>query len=439
MYAKKANHPSGKKGDLMHGLAAIQVCQLRIFDNIGRLPLKKPVIDEVGERDQEVQIFGRDMTSSPPVVPQQGPAISQEDTKTLVRPACFPSLSLFATTTFQQTAIVGLSSILQTTSDKALVRQQEALKSTFLNNIDPPFLRSSLPEPERFQSIQQLAFGRHLLKKTEESLQKSPKSDILVIVEDDNLSSGVEEVDRRWVTAIMHDEVEKDRLCWLTSQVVSQFLDLKQKDASSIAEVTLLGPILDPQDYRSVLSSLIQQFEETLLDPQLLTGLVYFLQSAEPGHLIDNDLVGILRVLRQRLEDTHIQVSNNKKSASEHIHLLVLTVSRVLDTMVEGNVQGLKRSEDHKPLLNLLAGLRDSPDLYLKYQAKYAWQALQYIGDDESPLNMALRLGGGLVIAGLGVAGALRLDIGCLFNGLRELGDAASQVRDTTKSLVESV
>jgi hypothetical protein len=175
------------------------------------------------------------------------------------------------------------------------------------------------------------------------------------------------------------------------------------------------------------------------LDPELLKGIMYFLQSASPGHLIDDDQVRILRVLRKRLEETHMQVDDTKKLASAHIYLLTMAISRVVDTMVEGNVQSLNRTEDHRPLLDLLAGLRDSPDLYLNYQATYAWQALQYIGDDESPLNTALRVGSGLIMAGLGVASAFRLDIGGLLNGLRELGDAAGQVLEATNAVLDSV
>ncbi|KAF9120730.1 hypothetical protein BGW39_011136, partial [Mortierella sp. 14UC] len=208
----------------------------------------------------------------------------------------------------------------------------------------------------------------------------------------------------------------------------------------SIAEVCLLGSVLNRQDYRSVLSSLIGKLEqESLLESELLLGLVCFLQSALPDYLIDNDLVRILKVLRKRLKETHMQLGDTNKPASEHIYLLSIVVSRVLDTMVGGNVKGLSRIEDHRPLLDILSVLKESPDVYLKHQASYALQALQYIGDDESPLNIALRVGGGLAMAGLGVASAFRLDIVSFFNGLGELGEAAVKVLDSTKILIESV
>ncbi|KAF9118428.1 hypothetical protein BGX30_004583, partial [Mortierella sp. GBA39] len=315
---------------------------------------------------------------------------------------------------------------------------QQPLEPTFLDNVAPPFFRTPLPElNKRFNSTLQLAFGRHLLLTKQMRDRYLPAS--LSTVEDDIEAMGLEGADRLRMRAILKDTTEQDHLCSLTAKVVIQFLESNRKDAMSIAEVILLGSVLDRQDYRGVLSSLISQLEQgPLLELELLRGLVYFLESASPGYLVDDDLVKILRVLRKRLEETHMQLGDTKKPASENIYLLVIVVSRVLDKMVEGNVKGLSRTEVHRPLLNILDGLKDSPDLYLKYQATCAWQALQYIGDDESPLNMALRVGGGLVMAGLGVASAFKLDIEGLINGLRELGEAAGQVLDVAKIVIES-
>ncbi|KAF9546834.1 hypothetical protein EC957_009285 [Mortierella hygrophila] len=270
--------------------------------------------------------------------------------------------------------------------------------------------------------------------------QSSSMPASLSTVEDSTQAMGLEGTDLLWMRAISKDPIEQDRLYRLTAQVAFQFLESNYKDAKSIAEVVLLGSVLDRQDYRGVLSSLVRQLEqEPLLESAVLVGVVYFLESAPPGYLIDDDLVRILKVLRKRLEDTHMQLGDTKKPASEPIYLLAIAISRVLDKMVQGNIKGLRRTEDHRPLLNVLAGLKDSSDLCLKYQATCAWQALQYIGDDESPLDMAVRVGGGLVMASLSVAGAFKLDVEGLFNGLRELGEAAGQIRDATETMIAGV
>ncbi|KAG0041880.1 Bud site selection protein 6 [Gryganskiella cystojenkinii] len=450
-FAEKGVRPSGKKGDLINGVAAFQAEQFRIFERLGHFHLDKPtldddtgkggqdVMDDTWNNSQDTQIVERDISSSPSGTTRQftiALSVSQEETKTL---APLSGLAMPAITPCQQSTIVNFSSIPRTLSKGTPIKQRP-LKATFLDNIDPPFFHSPLPGPNKqFHSTRQLAFGRHLLL-TKKMLLRSLSSDSQVTVEDGRLVMGLEETDRVWIRAIMKDTIEQDRLCWLTTQVVSQFLKSNHKDAQSIAEVILLGSVLDRQDFRRVLSSLFQQLEQgPLLDPELLKGIMYFLQSALPGHLIDDDLVRILRVLRKRLEETHIKFDNTKKLTSAHVYLLTMAVSRVVDMMVEGNVHGLNRTEDQRPLLSLFAGLRDSADFYLNNQATYVCQALQYIGDDESPLNMTLRVGSGLVMAGLGVASVFRLDIGGLFNGLRELGNAAGQVLDATNALFDSI
>ncbi|KAF9156777.1 hypothetical protein BGX20_004190, partial [Mortierella sp. AD010] len=442
--ANKARRPSGKKGSLTNGLAAIQVEQTRVMNWVGRFSLDERIIDDSRQDlipDRNISpnlsvVPQQDTTSSQKdamtprkdtAAPQQDTAAFQEDTATLVETSMLSPQSL------EQTAFTNFFSISHTPSETTLV--QQSFKVIFLNNVAPPFFRVKLPEPnKRVSSTTQLAFACHILLNRETSLP-SPMPDSPSAVEDDIEVAGLKGADRLWMDAILKDPIEQDRLHWLAAQVVIQFLESNHKDAKSIAEVTLLGSILDRQDYRRVLSSLIKQLEEPLLDLELLLGLVYFLRL---DYLIDDDLVRILRVLRTRLKETHMQLGDSKKPASEHIYLLAIAVSRVLDTMMEGNIKGLNRTEEHRPLLDILAGLKDSPDIYLKHQATYAWQALQYIGDDESPLEMTLRVGGGLVMAGLGVASAFKLDIDGLFIGLSKFGDVAGQVLDATKAVIES-
>ncbi|KAG0271395.1 hypothetical protein BGZ95_000800 [Linnemannia exigua] len=166
-------------------------------------------------------------------------------------------------------------------------------------------------------------------------------------------------------------------------------------------------------------------------------GLVQLLQDASPGYLIDDDLTKILRVLREQLETTFQTQGDAQQSAFEHFYRLARATSRVLDAMVEGNVEGLERVEEHEPILATLADLRKSSDPYLKFQAVYAIQVLQYVGDDGSPLQTALRIGGAAVMGVLSVASIFRFDPEDLFNGLRELGLAAGQAYDVAKAGIE--
>lgn len=241
-----------------------------------------------------------------------------------------------------------------------------------------------------------------------------------------------------WATRMRVVKEERNRLRWLAAQVVTQFLKLQHKDTGSIEEIILLAAVLERKEYRGVLSALVGQLErEPLTDIDLMQALVQFLQSAPPSHLVDDDFVRILRVLRVRLKDTHNALNDTRRSGSEHIYHLSTAIARVLDTMIVGNIHGLNRAEDHLPLLELLGRLKEIDDPYLKFQATYAWQALQYVGDDETPLQAVLRFGGGVTKAALGVASIFKLDLDHLFSGLCELGQAAGQAYDVVKAGVE--
>ncbi|KAG0048112.1 hypothetical protein BGZ89_004704, partial [Linnemannia elongata] len=431
----------GKKRDPICDVATNLVEQTGISKPVGLLVPYDLIIGDSGQ-DENTMILERGMSAVPQqdAAPQPDTAARQQDTT--------ESPGYNATKAVRQTAIISSSSASDTRFEFNLL--QLSLNPTFFDNVArpfsdnvaPPFFRTPLPELNKcFDSTLQLAFASHLLQlQTKKMPHSSSMSALSRTVEDSTQAMDLEGTDLLWMRAISKDPIEQDRLCRLTAQVAFQFLESNYKDAQSIAEVVLLGSVLDRQVYRGVLSSLIKQLEqEPLLESAVLVGVVYFLESAPPSYLIDDDLVRILRVLRKRLEDTYMQPGDTKKPASEPIYLLAIAISRVLDKMVQGNIKDLRRREDHTPLLKVLAGLKDSTDLCLKYQSTCAWQALQYIGDDESPLDMAVRVGGGLVMASLSVAGAFKLDVEGLFNGLRELGEAAGQIRDATETIIAGV
>ncbi|KAF9991382.1 hypothetical protein BGZ80_009164, partial [Entomortierella chlamydospora] len=59
--------------------------------------------------------------------------------------------------------------------------------------------------------------------------------------------------------------------------------------------------------------------------------------------------------------------------------------------MVDSQVKGLSREQLHEPLSDYLKELQKDSDPYLVYQAVYAYQALQYIPDDETILQSMMR------------------------------------------------
>jgi hypothetical protein len=171
--------------------------------------------------------------------------------------------------------------------------------------------------------------------------------------------------------ALLKSRDEQERICWLVSRVVEEFVADPFKNSMAISEVVLLGPSLDREHHRKLLSCLIAEFQNsTLLDIDLLQGLVEMVQCAsEPDYLLSDDLVRILVVFRERLQATHQQ-------SPEHIYYLVLALSRLLDVMVDGKVQDIKRVVDHEPFSALLGSLSKNDDPYLKHQGTYTLQGL---------------------------------------------------------------
>ncbi|KAG0380567.1 hypothetical protein BGX24_007254 [Mortierella sp. AD032] len=461
--AKKALFPTNKADtSLSNAVAAIHVENSRIINRFGRFAKDEPALDDSKETKAPTPVIAMATTPDPfqaaSPQPRRSRAASTQSSspRTLNNPSASvpahfqpeplqPRRSRAASTqwssprTFTNPS-VSAKVINFFSSSKPTVRQsvvEQPNKAIFSQNIAKPFFRAPLPKlGHRFNSTLQLAFGLQLLPQRSLSSQSTPKS--LVSVKDAAHELDLSEEEEAWRTAVGKDPFEQSRLCWLAAQVVAEFLKSAHNDVQSIREILLLGPIFDRKDYRSILSSLIGQLEqETLLDMDLLRGLIQLLRDASPRYLIDDDLVRILRILRQRLKDTYKALGDTEQPASEHTYILATAISRVLDAMIEGNVKNLNRTEDHQPLFDILAELKDSSESILKFQAAYAWQALQFVGDDESPLHAVLRFAGGLTKIALGVASGFKFDPDNLCNGLYELGLATGQAYDVVKASME--
>ncbi|KAG0273752.1 hypothetical protein BGZ97_010644, partial [Linnemannia gamsii] len=89
--------------------------------------------------------------------------------------------------------------------------------------------------------------------------------------------------------------------------------------------------------------------------------------------------------------------------------------------MAECKVENLDRVSQREPLLEVLKVVQESDDPYLLYQALYAFQALQYVPDEESALQTVLRHSGAVAEGLVKVSGIVKLDMGNLFDGLKQL------------------
>ncbi|KAG0319659.1 Transducin (beta)-like 1 X-linked receptor 1 [Linnemannia gamsii] len=219
----------------------------------------------------------------------------------------------------------------------------------FSTNVAKPAIRTDLPKKQdRLERTPQLVYCTGLLPRDGSSL--SP------FTEPQDQETIFDETQRDWLKAMEHDLIEQDHIRWLGTRMVEEFVKDPYKDSVEISEIVLLGPVLQKEHYRRLLSCTITEFEKSvILDIDLLQGLVQLVQSTSPGFLVSDDLVKILSILRTRLEGTHQQ-------SSEHPYHLTLAVSRILDVMAEHKVQDLDRVVQHEPLSAVLSGLRGSSD-----------------------------------------------------------------------------
>ncbi|KAF9283870.1 hypothetical protein BGZ68_005057 [Mortierella alpina] len=244
----------------------------------------------------------------------------------------------------------------------------------------------------------------------------------------------LDEVDRNWLQSIMEDADEQNRLRSLAGKMIAEFMDDDLKETAAVAEVVTLAPVVSQANYRKLLETFISSIKHaTLLEFELLDGIAQLILHARGGYLQPADLVSVLNVLSTRLQDTHQQSSTD-------LYALVKAVSNVLDAMADCDVKGLSRETMHEPLSRYLDGLKDNPDLYLVYHAAYAYQALQYIPDDESSLQSVLRRARVVVSGVSGMVSAVKgLDLNKFLTGLEDIQDGLAGAYQVVKAGVKGI
>ncbi|KAF9275602.1 hypothetical protein BGZ68_010659 [Mortierella alpina] len=289
-----------------------------------------------------------------------------------------------------------------------------------------PSHRSELPKPDApFISTPQLVYCLGLLSKLQTSSSHSTFTS--------NVDGGaLSEAEQHWIQTLSQDTNEQERLHSLATKLIAEFMDDDLKDSSTIAEIVCLAPVLTPPHYRRLLGHFIDTIENsTLLEFALVNGLSHLIQRAghtTGGYLRPSDLVSILRVLNLRLQRTHQQ-------SSEDLYPMVRAVSNVLDAMADSAVTGLDRVEVHEPLRVYLDGLRENSDPYLVYHAAYAYQALQYIPDNESPVQSVLRRTRAVVSGISGLVSAVKgLDLNQFIEGLEQIQDGLAGAGQIAKA-----
>ncbi|KAG0294980.1 hypothetical protein BGZ96_000118 [Linnemannia gamsii] len=295
----------------------------------------------------------------------------------------------------------------------------------FPENLPKPATRTRWPKfDDHVNATPQLALCATLLPKEPTSDTDSEETPDQVAVDSHH---------REWIAALQ-DSIEQNHLLWVVRGIIRTFANDATNDADDIAEVVILGPILDREYYRELLSSVVRKFEESnsMLKEPLLQAMIQLIQCAKQGYLEADDLINILSALRRRLQATHSQ-------STKYLYQLVLTVSAVLDAMAENKVEELDRIQKHEPLTNVLSDLQGTSDPYLLYQASYAFQALQCVPDNETTTQA---VGRHTIVLAEGLAklsSLLKLDLGDFFEGLKGIAMAAGTMYEGAKTGYEAV
>ncbi|KAF9274730.1 hypothetical protein BGZ88_002831, partial [Linnemannia elongata] len=172
--------------------------------------------------------------------------------------------------------------------------------------------------------------------------------------------------------------------------------------------------------------------QATTLAVELLHGLVQLVEEAPSGYLQSDDMIKILRIIRTQLQDPAQQ--------SEEFSLhLTLAVSKVLNVMADNRVQDLDRLQEHMPLLDILTGLKTREDPFLRYQALYAFQALQWVPDDETPLSCFIRHFAGVAGGAMKLSSVIHLDFEGFLGGVSDLHKVVGETIEFAKSAWEEV
>jgi len=272
-------------------------------------------------------------------------------------------------------------------------------RQIFVQNVQPSTIVVGLPNAdERLDSTPQLAYCMGLLQAQYSS--------------DDSLDTTT----RNWLQDTMNNTDEYERLGDLTTSVIREFKRDEIKDAMTIAEALYLVPVLERDASRDLIRDFFTRIDQSdLLDVHQLEGLAQLIQSVKAAYLDADDLVKILELLSMRLSGTHGQ-------SPHYIYQLTLAVSHVLDAMADTNVNGLNREKLHAPLMSYLERLKKDSDPHLVYQAAYAYQALQYVPDDETLWSGAFRRTGAVIQGASRLVSAVKgLDLNKFIDGLKDL------------------
>ena len=183
-------------------------------------------------------------------------------------------------------SVSSLSHSITSSLNIAFLPSISAFSGVFTKDYPPPLNPCKLPGPdERLISTQQLTLCLGLL-------QSSPLPD----------GGTLTPSARTWLNITENNFDEQERLKAMATDLIRAYTRDELKDTKVTTEVVCLAPVLEKEDYRILLSQLVDRIKGSLLlDVQALEGLTQLLKGASPGYLDADDLVRILKLLNTSL------------------------------------------------------------------------------------------------------------------------------------------
>lgn len=179
----------------------------------------------------------------------------------------------------------------------------------------------------------------------------------------------------------------------LIYKIIGQFQEqFKSIPLSSVQELVVLAKIPDRDIYVSIIKQMISALkEEPLFNSLVLQGLAAAIYHCPEKVDLSNEhgiFLGVLLPLQKSLRAIH------KENNNQQLVPLLGATSTLLDAMVDKGVAKVDREQIQEPLKALLNQMKQHANITISYQARYAQQALAYIGNNESFVRSVLRRGG---------------------------------------------
>jgi hypothetical protein len=236
----------------------------------------------------------------------------------------------------------------------------------------------------------------------------------------------------------------------LCSQMITIFEDTRPLYQSYVPEAAKLSCIATAKTYDALFHAFSNHIisgtnDGSVLGEEVLSGFnkVLHCQDSLKG---TRQLGPVMDSLQRRLQSS-ISNANQPQAKYNVLHMLC----GILDAMNEIKTKGISRLKIHDPLLDQLKSLSNDDDLRIAQAARYAFQALLHIPNDEGPWKALWRHASTAVGAAANVAAsistldptklwsALSDDVPTLISAIPKVMDEISKASDGISTVMQAL